>query len=330
MRKGRRSPRWARLLIGFGVALVLLSGGSLAAGTALVHRYEGPVHQVNLLPGSAPRQDVIKGAFTYLLLGSDKRPSDTSGAAGRSDTIMLVHVTADHRHAYLVSIPRDLWVPIDDCGQGGGCTAKINAAYVFGGPALTARTVTELTGERLDGMAIVNFQGFDKIVDALGGVTLCVDEKTRSIHTGRLFTVGCHHFTGPEALDYVRQRETLPHGDYDRQRHQQQLIKAAAAEVERNGLLGDPVELDKVIRLVGDDLTVDTNGVPLPDLVFSLRKIRSDDIAMLRLPEVDATSPDGQSIQMLDDVGRGLFAALRADDLGTWAAEHPTLVNRGG
>ncbi|HEY3506781.1 MAG TPA: LCP family protein [Actinocatenispora sp.] len=330
MRKGRRSPRWARLFVWFGVALMVLSGASIAAANTLIHRYEGAVHQVNLLPGSAPRQDVIQGAFTYLLLGSDKRPSDTSGAAGRSDTIMLVHVSADHKHAYLVSIPRDLWVPIDDCGQGGSCTAKINAAYDYGGPALTARTVTQLTGVRLDGMAIINFQGFDKIVDALGGITMCVDEPTRSIHTGRLFTVGCHHFTGREALDYVRQREDLPHGDYDRQRHQQQLIKAAAAKVEGSGLLGDPIGLDKVIRLVGDDLTVDTNGVPLSDLVFSLRKIRSDDITMLRLPEIDGTSDDGQSIQLLDDVGRGLFAAVRADDLGAWAVQHPALVNRNG
>ncbi|GAA4210182.1 LCP family protein [Actinocatenispora rupis] len=328
MRRSRsRSPLWARLFVWIGAALMVLSGGSLAGATMLVHRYEDSVNQVNLMPGTPTPGDVVSGPFTYLLLGSDKRPTDTTGAPGRSDTIMLVHVTADHRHAFLVSIPRDLWVRIDDCGQGTACTAKINAAYAWGGPTLTARTVASLTGVKLDGMAIVSFLGFDKIVDTLGGVRMCVDEQTRSIHTGRLFTVGCHQFTGAEALDYVRQRENLPHGDFDRQRHQQQLIKAVAAKVQDTGLLGDPVALDKVIRLIGSDVTVDTNGVPLADLVFSLRYIHTTDITMLRMPQNDGTSSDGQSIEVLDSVGRSLFAAIRGDDLAAWAAAHPTLVN---
>ncbi|BCJ38745.1 transcriptional regulator [Actinocatenispora thailandica] len=327
-RDGRRkSPLWARLLVWVGAVLLVLSGGTMAAGAALLHRYDSSVHRADLIDGSSGHE-VIDGAFDYLLLGSDKRPTDTTGDLGRSDTIMIAHVTADHRHAYLISIPRDLWVPIDDCGQGAGCTAKINAAYVFGGPKLTARTVEQLTGVSLDGMVIVSFQGFDRVVDALGGIRLCVDERSRSIHTGRLFTVGCHHFTGAEALDYVRQREDLPDGDYGRQRHQQQLIKAAAGEAERQGLSSNPAKLDRVIRAVGDDLTVDTNGTPLPDLVFSLHNISGSDITMLRLPEIDGYSPDGQAIQQLDDTGRSLFTAIREDDLATWAAAHPTLVNK--
>lgn len=323
----RKSPLWARLLVWVGVVLVVLSGGTMAAGAVLEHRYDSSVHRADLIDGSAGHE-VIDGAFNYLLLGSDKRPTDSTDDPGRSDTIMIAHVTADHRHAYLISIPRDLWVPIDDCGQGTGCDAKINAAYDFGGPKLTARTVEQLTGVSLDGMVIVSFQGFDKVVDALGGIRLCVDEHTKSIHTGRVFTVGCHHFTGAEALDYVRQREDLPDGDYGRQRHQQQLIKAAAAQAEHEGLLSNPAKLDRVVRAIGDDLTVDTNGVALPDLVFSLRRVSGSDITMLRMPEIDGYSPDGQAIQQLDDTGRSLFTAIREDDLGTWAAAHPSLVNK--
>jgi len=323
----RKSPLWARISVWLGVVLLVVSGGTMAAGAVLLHRYDSAVHKADLIDGSAGHE-VIDGAFNYLLLGSDKRPKDTSSNPGRSDTIMIVHVTADHRRAYLVSIPRDLWVPIDDCGDGTPCHSKINAAYDFGGPKLTARTVEHLTGVSMAGMVIVSFQGFDKVVDALGGIRMCVDERTRSIHTNRLFRVGCRHFTGAEALDYVRQREDLPDGDYGRQRHQQQLIKAAAAQAQKEGLLSDPGRLDRVIRAVGDELTVDTNGVSLPDLIFSLRRMSASDITMLRLPEIDGYSADGQAIQQLDGVGRSLFAAIRDDDLGTWAARHPKLVNK--
>jgi LCP family protein required for cell wall assembly len=315
------------VLLVLGLALLCLVGLGLVGLRVLASRYEGAVNRASLLDADArTSQPALTGPLNYLLIGSDLRATDPGGGQ-RSDTIVIVHIPAGLRRAYLISVPRDLLVdiPADPAAGYEGGTDKINAAFQYGNELLS-QTLTHLIGVKFTGAAIIDFAGFRKVVDALGGVEVCVDTAVTSIHTGRVYEVGCREMTGSEALDYARQRYDLPDGDFDRQRHQQQILKAIARKVTDAGMLTNPVKLDQVIRAIGGSLTVDTNGVPLSDVVLALRGLRPDDLVGVRLPS-HAENVEGTSYVVLDAAATGLFAALRDGTVEQWAAANPAYVN---
>ncbi|MFC5925707.1 LCP family protein [Micromonospora vulcania] len=298
----------------------------------LSHRYDRAVAKEQLLDADArtDRTD-LDGALNYLLVGSDRRPGDT-GPDQRSDTILIVHVPEGRREAYLVSIPRDLLVAIPPANGFGGGQDKINAAYEHGGGGeagarLLSATLNRLTGIRFDGAALIDFSGFRKVIDLLGGVQMCVDTEVRSIHTNRVFPTGCQQMDGAQALDYVRQRYNLPGGDYDRQHHQQQLLRAMLDRAGQSDLRSNPVKLDRVLRAVGGSLTVDTNGVPLEDLLLALRALPADGMRGVQVPSSPQTI-DEVSYVVLDNGGNGLFEAVRDTRVSDWAQANPRWVTR--
>jgi LCP family protein required for cell wall assembly len=303
----------------------------------LVHRYDSAVHKGNLLDqkaraGNGQGLFGVHGPLNYLLLGSDQRPGDTSDGE-RSDTIIIAHVTADLSKVYLVSIPRDLMVdiPAYPATKFTGGTDKINAAFNDGGGGqggfqLLSRTLTTITGLKFDGAAIIDFTGFQHVISLLGGVNMCLDEPTTSIHTGAVYKPGCQHLAPWQALDYVRQREDLPGGDFDRQRHQQQLLKAMLVQAKSEGLTSNPVKSDQLIRAVGSSLTVDTNGTSIASLVYSMRGIGPNDLIGVRLPSY-AANIDGTSWVLPDQGVGGLYKAIGNDAVATWLAANPTWRN---
>ncbi|GAA2350880.1 hypothetical protein Cme02nite_24020 [Catellatospora methionotrophica] len=334
-----RRRRWPHALIAVLVGLVLLAGGGLVAGQALVHRYESSVSRDVLLDPSA-RDDgdayvgwrKLSGPLNYLLIGSDLRTSNPGGGQ-RSDTILVVQVDRELNHAYVISIPRDLRVEIPAANGSpfGGGRQRINAAFEAGGGGsggvqLLSATLTQLTGMRFDGAAVVDFGGFTQVINSLGGVNMCVDTEVRSIHTKRLFTVGCRQMNGEEALDYSRQRYGLPGGDFDRQRHQQQLVKAILSKALDSGVTRNPVKLDQFIRGIGQSLTLDTGQATLTDLIVALHNIRPDSLTGIRVPSY-AQSIGGVSYVLLQDGAEDLFRAMRDADLATWVQQHPEWVN---
>jgi LCP family protein required for cell wall assembly len=335
----RRAWRWQQVVAAIVVGLVLLAGGGLIAGRALLHRYESSVgHDVLLDPSARDLTDSsvgwrrLTGPLNYLLIGSDLRAANP-GAGQRSDTILVVQVDRELNHAYVVSIPRDLRVEIPEfpATQFGGARQRINAAFEFGGGGsggvqLLSATLTALTGMRFDGAAVVDFSGFTQVIDGLGGVRMCVDTEVRSIHTKRLFPVGCRQMNGAEALDYSRQRYGLPNGDYDRQRHQQQLVKAMLARALDSGVTRNPVKLDQFIRGIGRSLTVDTGEATVTDLVVALRNIRPDSLTGIRVPSY-VQNIGGVSYVLLADGAEDLFRAMRDADLDAWTRAHPEWVN---
>lgn len=321
------------------VTLTLLLGGAVAM-RALIHRYESSVTRANLLDSSARQSAApgvrlnpsIHGPLNYLLIGSDKRAGDPE-AGQRSDTIIIAQVDRDLSHVFLLSIPRDLMVEIPEYAPThfGGGSDKINAAFEYGGGGeqgvqLLSATLTRLTGLRFDGAAIIEFSGFRKVIDLLGGVDMCVDHEVRSIHTDKLYPIGCSRMTGADALDYSRQRYGLPDGDYDRQRHQQQLLKAIFTQAGHTGLVGNPFRLDALIRAVGQSLTVDTGEMSPADLLMALRRLGPGDLTGIRLPSYP-DMVDDTSYVFLEDGSDDLFAAARAAELSRWAAAHPQWVN---
>jgi LCP family protein required for cell wall assembly len=319
-----------------GVVLVVLAGGSILGLRALAARYDNSVNKAPLLDPQAratsPAANVPDGALNYLLIGSDARAADP-GMGQRSDTIMILHIPAGHERAYLISIPRDLLVqiPADPATDFAGASDKINAAFEYGGAGtgganLLSATISKLTGIRFDGAAIIDFSGFEKIVNLVGGIQVCVDQQVTSVHSARTYKVGCQQMTGSETLDYARQRYDLPNGDFDRQRHQQQILKGIVDKVSSAGVLANPIKLDQLVRAIAGTLTVDTNGASLESIVLALRGLRPDDLTGVEVPSHNENI-DGTSYVVLDEQSASLFQGIQGATLPSWVAANPKYVN---
>jgi anionic cell wall polymer biosynthesis LytR-Cps2A-Psr (LCP) family protein len=230
-----------------------------------------------------------------------------------------------------------------------------------GGLALLAGTVSALAGGNLkfNGAAIVNFDGFSGLVKALDGVYMCVDEKTTSIHTGwntktgaegvpynfnadgiptslkpgmrpMVYEVGCRNFAAWEALDYVRQRDKLANndGDYGRQRHQQQFIKAMAKKATSAGVLANPIKVNEVLGSVGKAVSFYNNNVSLADWIFTLKGVNPDSMMTLRTNNGQFKTEviNGQSFEVLDQSAIDLLKAYSSDSVAQFVAGHPEML----
>ncbi|RUL91699.1 LCP family protein [Verrucosispora sp. FIM060022] len=311
---------------------MLLAAVAVVGLRVLADRYERTItHEQLLDPSARTDRTDLDGPLNYLLVGSDRRPGDT-GPEQRTDTILIVHVPAGLRDGYLVSVPRDLLVSIPAAAGWPGGDDKINTAYEYGGGGqsgaqLLSTTLTRLTGIRFDGAALVDFAGLRSVIDLLDGVEMCVRTEVRSIHTNRVFQPGCQRMDGAQALDYVRQRYDLPGGDYDRQTHQQQLLAAMLKRAGETRVRTNPVQMHQLIRAVGESLTVDTNGVPVEDLLLALRGLSTDGLRGVQVPSYPQTI-DQVSYVLLDNGGEGLFEAVRGTRMPQWAGAHPRWVTQ--
>lgn len=261
------------------------------------------------------------GAMNILMLGSDSRvsagdPTQWTAGAQRTDAIMILHIPADRKSASLMSIPRDSWVKVPGHGMN-----KINAGFSLGGPTLMVQTVESVTGIRIDHVAIVDFDGFKEITDALGGVAITVP-KTVSSFQGTI-KAGTYTMDGETALTYVRQRYNLPGGDFDRVHRQQNWIRAVMTKLMSSGTLKNPLKLNAAMSALTKSLATDDAFTihEMQALALSMRNLRAGDVSFFTVP-VKGTgwSPDHkQSIVVLDDkAGQALFRAVRKDDIGSW------------
>ncbi|PWJ56029.1 transcriptional attenuator, LytR family [Quadrisphaera granulorum] len=339
-----RKKRWARLVLLVAAVLVV----SLAVGAVALWRSAPAVGHLgdpfSAIP-AADRPTVEAAAGTaqnILLIGSDSRANgtgdkgdedDDDGASTapevdwtrggqRSDVLAVLHLSADGRSAAMISIPRDSWVPVPGYG-----TTKVNAAFAYGGAELAVRTVEQLTGVRIDHVVAIDFSGFARITDALGGVKICVP-KTVTDHLGTV-AAGCQVMDGQQALTYVRQRKTLAGGDFDRERRQQNWMRSVLAGATDRGLLSDPAKLADVVGAVAASVRTD-DGLGEPQLLAMAvdhRDLRAANVAFLQAPLASpATGREGsQSVVYLDPAaGAELWQAVKADDVATWVAAHPT------
>ncbi|MEU4215177.1 LCP family protein [Actinoplanes sp. NPDC026623] len=362
-RKRSRAPRWASVCIAVGAVLSVTSGVTLAGMQILVSRYANAVATEDLLGDSAAgaakaKVSDIKGPLNILLVGIDPRKAETRPLA---DSIMVAHVPPGLKQVFLFSMPRDLLVDIPAFDKNGfrGGRDKLNAAMSYGsvvptgnpntarGFELLSRTVSKRTGiKSFSAGAIINFAGFKEIVDAMGGVTMTIDERTRSEHlkpdgTGRtlgpsklhyigpqkVYEKGTQHLKGWEALDFVRQRYGLKGSDYARQRHQQQFVKAMAEQALSKNVATNPVKLDKVLRAAGKALIFDGKGHTVVDWGLALKGISPDNITMIKLPGGAEIIGGDYRGEVLRDTADEFFAALRAEKLPEFVIEHPEFIN---
>ncbi|WP_344170050.1 LCP family protein [Pilimelia columellifera] len=354
-----KAPLWARISVICGAVLMLVTGATLVASTVLINRYTKNVNQANLIDTDSKVGDgkALSGAVNLLLLGVDERARDKGNI--RSDTIIVLHIPASQDQAYLVSVPRDTFVDIPafpKTGFGGG-RHKATEAFFYGaqngggregGAQLVAKTLNKMTGVRFDGAAIIDFSGFIRVINALGGVRMCVDHQVQSIHMqlvdgkpmwnnearaaggGKpvIHKKGCREMAGWEALDFSRQRYGLPNGDYDRQRHQQQLVKAIAKEATSKGVATDLGKLDRVIKAAGSTLMLDTGGVPIADFAFTLKDVAANDLILVRTNAgtFHSTNVNGQSAEALSPESMQMFHAVRDGTLAEWLISHPHFI----
>lgn len=245
--------------------------------------------------------------------------------AFRSDAIMVLHINGDRGSAQMVSIPRDSYVPVEGMG-----TTKINASFSLGGPKLLTTTVEDLTGVRIDHVAIVDFGGFIGTSEAIGGVDVVVPETVTDPRNGRTLEPGPLHLEGENALEYVRARYGLPRGDFDRVQRQQNFLRATSKKLIKPSMLANPVRLTRLINSLDDLVAVDDTLTPstIRNLAFQSRNLRPTMMRFVTVPYTGTPTIDGASVVTLDIATvREMFDAIDRDQFESWYADKSGVID---
>jgi polyisoprenyl-teichoic acid--peptidoglycan teichoic acid transferase len=342
----------ALLLIGAGIAFALRSRPAASPTAA------APSATPSATPSTPPAGADITGPLDLLLIGVDTRVSIPDWEP-HADALMLLHVDADLRSGYLYSLPRDLRVDIPAFAPArfGGGRYKITEAMSRGsvvpgkkhpsvkqGYELLTKTISRYTGiKTFQAGAILTFAGLSRLTDALGGVTLRIDQKVVSIHRRpdgsmrrrigstyvgpqAVYQPGTHRLKGWQAIDYARQRYTKG-GDYTRQRHQRQLVKALLTEAENAGLATDQAKLKHVFTALGDTLVYLGGRTPF-EYAYALRNLSPNKLTLVGLPGGSIFSGGGYIGEQLQPVGKAFLRAVASGDPGAYVRAHPSLVNK--
>jgi len=313
---GRRARQRRTLLVATGAlsALVMLVSGSAWALTSYVNDHLG---RVNAGTTGTPSS----GPLNILVAGLDERTGLTplqqarlhvgrSTGETNTDTLMVVHVPADHRYVRVVSLPRDSWVDIPGHGMN-----KINAALGLGGPQLMVQTVEQVTGLTINDYVEVNFLGFVKVIDALGGVNICLPYAVDDPDSGLDISAGMHHVDGITALEFARDRHSFPTSDLARIQDQQQLISTALSEGISSGMLANPVRLEDFLSATSAAIRVD-QGFNVVSLADELRGLSPGDVTFTTVPlsNTNYMTPTGESAVLWNSsAAAALFNDLKTD-----------------
>ncbi len=288
------------------------------------------------------------GDENFLIVGVDSRigansemgAGDTTAAQGaRSDTIMLVNIPASRKRVVAVSFPRDLAITPMNCQAWNPETGKygpvydkdtgewsdneretgtkLNSAYALGGPKCLVKVIQKISGLAINRFMAVDFAGFAKMVDALGGVEVCSTTPLDDAELGPILTTaGRQKLDGPQALNYVRARSiaTEGNGDYGRIKRQQLFLSSLLRSMISSETLFDIDRLDEVVNTFIDDSYVD--NVQTRDLVRlgqSLQGINAGRITFVTVPTTGIADADGNEVPRTQDV-RALFDAIIDDE----------------
>jgi len=331
VRPRRRWRRWLPAFFVLGVAVIIVAGVAVYAATVNTALTSNLRRGASMPPASDsedpsgsndpndPQDPSGKNRpLNFVLMGSDSRDAGNSGA-GRSDVLIMVHLTADRTHAYVISFPRDMWVDVPGHGK-----AKINAAYAYGGTALSVQTLQDLTSVKMNHLAVVDFDGFIGLTEELGGVTIWNDFTFET--NGMSFPRGDITISGEEALTFVRERHKLPRGDLDRAENQRKVVKAIMEKGLSRQVLTNPARFTAFVGGVARYTTVDDGltDAAIRKIAVSLR-LKPSGIVTLQAPDAGTgTSSDGQSIVVVDQAKMTeLSKALKDDTVDEYVARHP-------
>jgi LCP family protein required for cell wall assembly len=310
---GKRRRRWLRTtLIVILVLLLLLVG--------IYFYLDSRLHRSDVLSDYSGRPGDTPGT-NWLVVGSDSREGlsskqrkefSTGKAAGkRTDSMMLLH-TGDHG-ATLVSLPRDSYVPIP-----GHDPNKLNAAFAIGGPKLLVRTVEQATKIHIDHYAEIGFGGFVGMVDAVGGVDMCIPQRIKDTAAGIDLKKGCQTLNGPEALGFVRTRHAFASQDLQRVQNQRKFLAALSHKATSPGTLLNPFHIVPFVLRSTDDFSVDQDDhlYNLAGFAWAMSGLTKGDGLTTTVPlGGNGYSPSVGSYITWSSRADQLFRALREDEV---------------
>ncbi len=309
--------RWRRRLTPRRVIAVIAVLLSLALiGSVATYFYlDSQLTKKNFLVDYADRPAAGAGQ-NWLITGSDSRQGLTDaqirrlhtgfGVGGqRSDTIMVLHLPAGGGRPVLISIPRDSYLPIPGFGSN-----KINAAFALGGPRLLARTIQNATGLRIEHYMGIGFGGFVRVVNAIGGVRVCLKRPLTDPAAGLHLKAGCQTLNGAKALGYVRSRHLYASQDLQRIQNQRIFLRALLRKLTSAGVLLNPFRSIPAVTGVAGSITVDsgTSLYQLIQVAFALRNPLTTTVPIgnFNFP----TSNAGDAVLWDTARARALFTAL--------------------
>jgi LCP family protein required for cell wall assembly len=312
-----------RIVLVSGLALVLLAlvGGVITLKMTANHYLNNverlPDPFVSIPPSTRPSP--VDGGTTFLLIGVDAEAND---AAGRSDALMVARISSNRDHAVIISIPRDTWTDVPGHG-----TRKINAAFALGGPSLAVQTVEQLTELRIDHVAVIGFDGFRTMTDAVGGVEITIPRESASGYSQ--LPSGTQTLNGKQALAYVRQRYGLPNGDLDRTHRQQNFLRALTSQIMDRQTLTDPFKVNALLDAATKAISVDS-GLKNDDLwrlVMEAPNLRNGmqflNAPVDRLDSVVDSDGVEQSVVFLNEAECAeLWKAIATDGVEDYVAKH--------
>lgn len=326
------------------------AGAVLLGGTGLGYVYfklNGNLKAVdiNTQLGADRPDDVDNGSLDILVLGSDSRSGDNAEygedeGGARSDTAMVMHVYEGHKKAGLVSIPRDTLIDRPTCasdsGGGsvpGGRQQMFNTAYQAGGPACAVKTVEKMSGIRMDHYVEVDFTGFKKLIDDLGGVEIttkqAIDDDKSHLH----LKPGTHTLDGEKSLGLVRTRKSVGDGsDLGRIQLQQAFMKALISQVKNVGVFSSPKKLYDLADSATRTVTTDSDLASVNELVSfaaGLKGIGAGDMKMVTLP-VRYDPADPNRVLPLRRQSKQVWDALRQDKPVPASATKDSAGDKGG
>ncbi len=350
-RRDRHRPRHATQKRHRGLRIAALVSSSvlvlgLGAGVTAYAKLSSNIHRVDVSQAvgtdrpTEKKASAASGPLNILVLGSDNRSSLGTKRYGtaegsRSDTTLLVHLSGDRSSVTVVSIPRDSMVAAPpncspDSPKSQWVTQQFNLNFNNGGPGCVIRTIEGNTGIFINHYAVVNFNGFKGMVDALGGVDVCTAQAIDDPASGLKLSAGTHHISGNQALAYVRVRETIGDGsDLGRIARQQAFMSSVAQGAMESSLLLRPDRLFSFLSAATSSLTTDPQfslGV-MKDIAESVKNVGMSKIQFVTVPTV-AYAPDPNRVAFAPGTDR-LWSALREDRVLGEKAPAPAPVDLG-
>ncbi|WP_329261646.1 LCP family protein [Actinoallomurus sp. NBC_01490] len=321
-RKRRRGLRW---VAGVAAFVVLAAGGTVVY---LYEHFEGNIHKEHVEDQlGADRPAKLNKSMNILLLGSDSRDGankaywspDISGE--RSDTTILLHISPNRDHAVAVSFPRDSMVQVPGCTKKNGQKVApyfgmLNSAFAYAGAPCTWKTIESTTDIHIDHYVKIDFTGFKRVVDALGGVEICVPHAVYDPRANLSLKAGRQIVKGNDALGYVRTRYGLGDGsDLERIQRQQKFMASVVNKATSSSMFTDPAKmyrfLDAVTKSIATDDKLSVSA--MRKLATSLRGMTAGTVRFVTVP-TQVYPRDPNRVQWNTAEAKPLFEAIRKDD----------------
>ena len=328
-----KSTRAIRIITSLSVAIVLVSSvSSFGLG-----QISSSIARIDVFNSLDDRPEKTSKAENYLLVGSDTREgltkqqmrelrvgSTATAAGGRSDTMLIIHLSKARDRAYIISLPRDSLVVIPEHVSSSdkktmipARKGKLNSAFSYGGAPLLIETIELATSIKIDHYVEVSFAGFAGIVDALGGIEVCTKVDIDDPKSHLVLSAGVHTLDGIEALKYVRTRDFDGRGDIGRMQRQQQFMSAVLNKATSSGTLLNPFKVKNFINASLASVKLDSGLAP-DDLLTLAKQMKNLSSGNVRTLTVPLSNPNGRyeglSVVIWDEVlGADLWTRVRDD-----------------